>query len=128
MFAAIQPYLLNLLYLAVLAAITAVAPKVIAFYKAHTTAQERATLSALADAVVPWVEKAFPTLPGAQQFTAAVAQAQKWLAARGIAITASEVEAEVQRAYAQAKVNGVLAAAKQAAPAQVEAPASAPKA
>lgn len=116
--AMLQSYLLNLLYLGILAGITALAPKVVAFYKSHTTAQERATLASLADAAVPWVEKAFPTLPGVQQFSAAVAQAQKWLAARGISITASEVEAEVQRAYAQAKVNGTLAAASSPAPAQ----------
>ena len=112
----IQGVLLNLVYLGVLAGITAVAPKAIAWLRAHTTAQQRAVLSDLAAAAVPWAEKFFPALPGAQQFTEAVTQAQAWLKARGINITESEVQAEVQRAYAAAKVSGVLAAAKTAAP------------
>ncbi|MHB1870872.1 MAG: hypothetical protein ACYCT1_08460 [Steroidobacteraceae bacterium] len=122
--AVVQSYLLNLVYLGALAAIGAVAPKAIAWFRAHTTAKQRAILAGLADAVVPWLEKEYPALPGADQFNQGVSTVLTWLRARGITIHRTEVAAEIQRAYAQAKANGVLAAAKAPAPAQLAAKAT----
>jgi hypothetical protein len=91
--------------------------QLVAFYDAHTTAQQRATIAQdvaiirpLAEAAVPYVEQFWGQLPGAQKFTQAVEHVITALGQRGIAPNPHIVRAEVQKAYAQAKVDGTLAA------------------
>ena len=91
--------------------------QLVAFYDAHTTSQQRATIAQdvaiirpLAEAAVPYVEQFWGQLPGAQKFTQAVEHVITALGHHGIAPDPQVVRAEVQKAYAQAKVNGTLAA------------------
>lgn len=109
---AVTQILLDLIYLVVLAAISLIAPRVMAWYRAHTSAEIRALLASLAAAAVPHIERQFPRLPGVQQFYEAVNQVVEWLGERKIRVTTAEVEAEIQRAYASAKASGLLDAAK----------------
>jgi len=109
---AVSQVLLDLIYLVVLATISLLAPRVMAWYTTHTNAQIRALLASLAAAAVPHIERQFPGLPGVQQFYRAVDQVVEWLGERKIRVTTQEIEAEIQRAYASAKASGALDAAK----------------
>lgn len=106
--AQVKPWLLDAVYLFILGLIALVAPRLRAWYIAHTTAQQRAVLSSLAAAAVPYVEQGLPTLPGSSQADAAVKHVLEALAVRGIAISEQEVTAEVQRAYLDARKSGTL--------------------
>lgn len=106
--AALHGWTLEGVYLAAGAVIAFVGPRVRRWYDAHTTVAQRQELSALADAMVPWAEQFLPTLTGAAKFKAVVAQLQTALGKYGFSL--QEIEAEVQRAYSQAKTSGALAA------------------
>ncbi len=87
------------------------------FYEAHQTVEDRSAIAQdlaiirpLAEAVVLFVEYFWSTLSGTEKFTKAVECIVIALGQQGIVSNPSIVRAEVQRAYAQAKVNGTLAA------------------
>jgi hypothetical protein len=101
----VSKLLLDLVYVVSLVAIGAAA----SWFRAHTTAVQRALLGELAAAAVPFVEREFRTLSGAMKAAKAVSIVLVWLRKRGIAITLQEVEAAVEAAYAQAEKNGILA-------------------
>lgn len=83
-------------------------PEAIAYYKAHTTAQERTMLSDMASTVVPYVERVFADLAGSEQMKTAVSMVDAWLKTRDVPITAEEIEAAIEKAYADAKRTGLL--------------------
>lgn len=97
--------LLDLVYVVSLAAIGAAA----SWFRANTTAAQRALLGALAAIAVPFVEREFPTLSGAMKAAKAVSLVLEWLRRRGIAMTLQEIEAAVEAAYAEAEKSGILA-------------------
>ncbi len=107
--------------------------QLIAFYDAHTTAKQREVIAGdialvrpLAEAAVPFVERQFASLPGAEKFVQAVNHVLSILADRGVSVPAAMIQGEVQRAYGIAKANGTLAAStpKAATPATDSKPAS----
>ena len=81
------------------------------WYKATTTAQERAILADMAKGAVSWVERYASSPAGQAKFKEAVNLVQGWLSKRGIHIDLAEVESAIQSAYADLRHSGVLAAA-----------------
>ncbi len=100
--------LVDLLYAGVSAAIAYLAPKAKAFIMTHTTAAERQTLDSLASAAVPFVERAFASLDGAGKMKQAIAFVDKELTALHIPLSATDIEAAIEKAYADAKAKGIL--------------------
>ncbi len=83
----------------------------LAFYRAHTTVQQRIVLDGLAKDAVAWAERFASSPAGKQKLQQAIALVQAGLKARGITIDVTEVEAAIQAEVAAMKANGVLAAA-----------------
>lgn len=88
-----------------------------AWYDAHTTAQQRASIASdlavvrpLAEEGVLLTEQQFGHLPGPQKFVQATDHVLTILADRGITVPPSLIHGAVQKAYSQAKVDGTLAA------------------
>ena len=81
------------------------------WYKATTTAQERAILADMAKGAVMWVERYASSPAGQAKFKEAVNLVQGWLSTRGIHIDLVEIESAVQSLYADLQHSGVLAAA-----------------
>jgi len=102
--------LLNLLYLGSLGAIGYLAPRLRAFLNAHTTAEERAVIAELATVAISLIEQEFPTLDGPAKLQAAIKFVDDQLTRLHIPISAEEVEAAIERAYAEAKAAGLLSA------------------
>ncbi|MDE3095776.1 MAG: hypothetical protein KGK07_07230 [Chloroflexota bacterium] len=110
----VDPLLLGLLKLALVAAIGYVAPRAVRWLDAHTTAQQRTLLGSAARDAVLWAEQ-FAGPAGNAKFQAAVARLNVLLGRYGF--TAAEIEGAVQAAWAAAKAQGLLnAPAQPAAP------------
>lgn len=114
--------LVDIIYLAGSAAIIYVVPKLKAFYDAHTTAQERAVLATMAQAVVPEMAKLYAAEGGPKKMSEAINMVDMWLKDKGINLTVSSIEAAIEEAYATAKKDGKLSVY----PVPAKAPAKAP--
>lgn len=66
----------------------------------------------LASLAVPLIERQFPALRGAQKLGKAVDVLNGWLRSRGIRITAQELEAAVEKAWAGFEASGEAASYK----------------
>lgn len=100
--------LMDLLLFGASAAIAYLAPKVKAFVLAHTTANQRTVLEGMAAAVVPFVERMFPQLAGADKMSKAVEIVDHWLTQKGIPLSAQDIESAIEKAWAEAKTSGLL--------------------
>jgi len=96
----------------------------VAFYDAHTTAHQRATIASdlailkpLAEDGVLLAEQQFPGLPGAEKFIHATEHVITVLHDHGLTPNPALVHGAVQAAYAQVAVDGRLAASASKAPA-----------
>lgn len=114
--------LVDLLYLLASGAIAFVAPRVTKFYMAHTTAEQRAILTTLAEAAIPFIERAFPALDGPAKMQEAIAWVNNELTKLGIPLSAADIEAALEKAYADAKAKGILAVYAKPAPAPAPSP------
>ncbi len=83
----------------------------LAFYRAHTTAQQRTVLDGLAKDAAAWAERFASSPAGEQKMKQAIAFVQAALKTRGITLDVQEIIGAIQSAVAAAKVAGVLAAA-----------------
>ena len=85
----------------------------VAYYKAHTTAGERAVLDGLAKDAVAWAEQFAQSPEGQAKFKQASLMVQQALKRRGLNVDVTEIEAAVQSAFADMK-QGSAAAPTQA--------------
>lgn len=74
--------------------------------EAAIPASDLSILKELAAIVVPLVQRQFGALSGAERMTHAISLVTGWLSARGISITASEVEAAIEKAWADFTASG----------------------
>lgn len=72
-----------------------------AYYRAHTTAGERAVLDGLARDAVAWAEQFAQSAQGQAKFQQAMTMVQVALKRRGISLDMREIEAAVQSAWAE---------------------------
>lgn len=74
--------------------------------EAQIPAADLAVLKELASFVVPLVERSLPLATGAAKMAKAVELVVGWLNARGINITLTEIEAAIEKAYADFVASG----------------------
>lgn len=94
------------------------------FLQTHTNSKVLSTLEGLAASAVPLVERLYPALSGASKMKAAVDFVDSQLTKLHIPLNTSDIEAAIEKAYAEAKASGVLAVYKQPTPSPAPAPVS----
>ena len=96
--------LVDLLYAGAVAALGFV----LKYLQTHTNSKTLQTLAGLASSAVPFIERAYGELGGAAKMAKAVAFVNAELTRLHIPLSAADIEAAIERAYAEAKASGVL--------------------
>ncbi|MDA8346944.1 MAG: phage holin [Thermaerobacter sp.] len=78
------------------------------YLAAHTNSKAIQTLATLASSAVPFVERAYGDLGGSAKMAKAVAFVDASLKRLHIPLAASDIEAAIEKAYAEATANGLL--------------------